>query len=184
MRCDVIAKCGEIVKWHWAHKSRDCDPWSEPESEWHLNWKAMFPPSWQEVVIGPHRADVRTPLCVVEFQKSAISAEEIRKREQFYRQMVWVVDAADWALMGCDSFEKALPVGTARWLWPRKTWAHALAPIFLDVGDNSIWFVTALYRQDGYRGKETIIQYYEFTKRQFLEQVTGLMSHQNLLTPY
>jgi hypothetical protein len=95
---EVVPKCGEIVEWHWAHKARDCDSWGEPESQWHLGWKARFPAEWQEVVMGPHRADVRTPRGVIEFQKSAISAAEIREREQFYGKMIWVVDASGFNL--------------------------------------------------------------------------------------
>ena len=41
---EVIAKCGRIKVWHWAHKSKlDCDSFSEPETEWHINWKNNFP---------------------------------------------------------------------------------------------------------------------------------------------
>ena len=33
----VIAKCGEIMSHHWAHKSlKECDDWYEPETDWHL----------------------------------------------------------------------------------------------------------------------------------------------------
>jgi hypothetical protein len=94
---EVIAKCGEIVCHHWAHKVKDCDPWSEPESEWHRSWKALFPPEMQEVVIGPHRADVLTAKGVIEFQRSPISSAEIKKREAFYGKMVWVVDASKFS---------------------------------------------------------------------------------------
>ena len=31
----VIAKCGDIMSWHWAHEASDCDTWSEGESDWH-----------------------------------------------------------------------------------------------------------------------------------------------------
>lgn len=99
---EVVPKCGEIVEWHWAHKARDCDNWGEPESQWHLGWKARFPVEWQEVVMGPHRADVRAPRGVIEFQKSAISAAEIREREQFYGKMIWVVDASGFNLERYD----------------------------------------------------------------------------------
>jgi hypothetical protein len=95
---EVLAKCGEVVTWHWAHKSRDCDPWSEPESEWHREWKSLFPREMQEVVIGPHRADVLSPRGVIELQHSSISAAEIRKREQFYEKMVWVIDAQNFTM--------------------------------------------------------------------------------------
>ncbi len=103
---EVVPKCGEILEWHWAHKARDCDTWGEPESQWHLSWKARFPSDWQEVVMGPHRADVRTPRGVIEFQKSAISAAEIREREQFYGKMIWVVDASEFNLERHDGWSR------------------------------------------------------------------------------
>jgi len=95
---EVLAKCGELVQWHWAHRNSECDPWSEPESAWHLNWKNRFPAEWQERVIGDHRADVLTPKGVIEFQKSTISTKTICEREQFYGRMVWVVDASGFNL--------------------------------------------------------------------------------------
>ena len=79
---DVVSKCGQVKVWHWAHKSADCDHWSEPESEWHKNWKNKFPIQWQEVVIGKHRADIKTPSKVIEIQASSISSSEIIERER------------------------------------------------------------------------------------------------------
>lgn len=93
----VIPKCGKLVTWHWAHKQRDCDPWYEPESAWHIAWKSRFPKEWQEVTVGDHRADVRTPLGVIEFQNSSLTAEAIYEREKFYGKMIWVVNAKEFA---------------------------------------------------------------------------------------
>jgi hypothetical protein len=180
----VIPKCGDIISWHWAHKTKDCDAWSEPESQWHLDWKDQFPKGWQEVVIGPHRADVKTPYGVIEFQKSSISVTEIKKRESFYGKISWVIDSSDWAIMGFDSYENELPEGTARWLWPRKCWTQANGPIYLDRGENCIFFVTSIYERVGYKCKETIIEYTSMTKRQFVEKATGMMQSKNLLMPY
>jgi len=89
----VIAKCGEIVMWHWSHLTKDCDPWYEPESVWHRQWKEHFPENWREVVIGKHRADIKTPHGVVEFQASSIGSTEVKERENFYGKMIWVVKA-------------------------------------------------------------------------------------------
>lgn len=89
----LIPKCGQILCWHWSHKTLDCDPWYEPESEWHRNWKSLFPDDWQEVTIENHRADVKTPHGVVEFQASSISSTEVQERENFYGKMIWVVKA-------------------------------------------------------------------------------------------
>ena len=79
---DVIAHCGEILVWHWAHRSRlECDPWWEPETAWHRGWKLFVPAAQREVVIGGHRADmVLANGTVCELQASGISAQEIRER--------------------------------------------------------------------------------------------------------
>lgn len=96
----VIAKCGGTRIDHWAHKSlAQCDIWWEHETEWHRNWKNKFPMEWQEVVAidemtgEKHIADIKTDKgLVIEFQHSYISPEERILREQFYKDMVWVVD--------------------------------------------------------------------------------------------
>lgn len=97
----VIAKCGNLRVWHWAHRSvGDCDTWAELETEWHRAWKNEFPVDWQEVIhTAPtgerHIADVKTQSgMVIEFQHSFLKAEERMARESFYRKMVWVVDAS------------------------------------------------------------------------------------------
>jgi hypothetical protein len=106
----VVAKCGKIVSWHWSHLAKDCDPWYEPESEWHRDWKALFPEDWREVVVGPHRADIKTPKGVIEFQASSISPDEIEERENFYGKMIWVIKAD-----GLDLEEKLSPVARCRY---------------------------------------------------------------------
>lgn len=96
----VIAKCGTQKIWHWAHKSKtDCDNWWEPETEWHRTWKNNYPADWQEISLldkrtgEKHIADVRTVHnLVIEFQHSHIDPQERTSREQFYKNMVWVVD--------------------------------------------------------------------------------------------
>jgi competence CoiA-like predicted nuclease len=96
----VIAKCGEIYTWHWAHKiDRHCDPWKEHETEWHRKWKNRFPFEWQEVPMSDeygerHAADVKTDSgLVIEFQNSSISTSTIKVREEFYGNMIWIINA-------------------------------------------------------------------------------------------
>lgn len=95
----VLAKCGEVRIWHWAHKGKlSCDPWWESETPWHRAWKNLFPVEWQEVPMRAesgelHIADVRTPGgLVLEFQHSPIKPEERWSREAFYGNMMWIVD--------------------------------------------------------------------------------------------
>lgn len=92
-------KCGAAKKqiWHWAHLAADCDPWHESEGEWHLAWKNRAPEGCTEVVIPPHRADIRTRQgIVIELQASPIDATEIAERESFYDRMIWLLDGREW----------------------------------------------------------------------------------------
>lgn len=128
---EVRAKCGEIVSWHWAHINADCDLWSEPETEWHREWKSCFPADWQEVTKPPHRADVAGPNGVIEIQRSGISPDEIREREEFYGRMAWLLNGHDfwenleWIKVDGDYHE-------FRWKHARKVWITAGRTIFID----------------------------------------------------
>lgn len=100
---EMIAKCGDVKIWHWAHRSMaDCDAWGESETEWHLEWKSHLPVSNVEVVIEKngvkHRADIITPGGIVlELQHSPLSTEVVLEREQFYRRMIWLFDVQECA---------------------------------------------------------------------------------------
>jgi hypothetical protein len=100
---ELIAHCGDIYTWHWKHRQdRDCDPWKEHETEWHRAWKNKFPKDWQEVVITnedgeKHLADIKTQDdLVIEFQNSSISTTTIEIREEFYEDMIWVINAQEF----------------------------------------------------------------------------------------
>lgn len=135
---EVIAKCGTIKVWHWSHKSKsDCDSFGEPETEWHLNWKKVFPKKWQEVVIKKngqvHRADVVTSLGrIIEFQNSPLSEEKILERESFYNNMVWVLnkETIGKGLIFEDHFDDDSNF-CFRWLCPPKSWFKAKKPVYI-----------------------------------------------------
>ncbi len=137
----MIAKCGEIKQWHWAHRDISrCDQWHESETAWHLAWKSLFPAEWCEtpIVIGGkmHIADVQRPDgLVIEFQHSPISPETIREREVFYGKMIWVFDVIE-----AYSADRFLPkrkgtYWTFRWKHCRTSLSAVNKPIFLDLGN-------------------------------------------------
>lgn len=128
------AKCGEVLTWHWAHLNAECDPWSEPESEWHLAWKARFPEEYQEVVVGPHRADVKGPRAVLEVQRSGIEPAMIREREEFYGEMLWMLKGDDFEERFITQY---LGQGIYAWEWkrPRQTWGVAERRLLIDFGE-------------------------------------------------
>lgn len=128
-RAEVISKCGSKKIWHWAHLAvESCDPWFEPETQWHRDWKSAFGKNFSEIRVEKvgkyHIADVINESGIVfEFQNSPISPETIKAREDFYgERMIWVVNGfgfkknfhirdedytKNWQLTICDAFEAA-----------------------------------------------------------------------------
>ena len=139
----VLAKCGRIVVWHWAHATGfDCDTWSEPVGPWHLTWQQFAPRECREVVIGRHRADLRSPEGhVVELQHSSLPVDTIAAREAFYGpRMVWVWNAAE--AYDSERLEIRPRAGstyaTFRWKHPRKSIAACTRTVVLDLGNGTV----------------------------------------------
>jgi competence protein CoiA len=154
----MVAKCGEIKIWHWAHRGiRLCDPWWENETEWHRAWKAAFPESWQEVGHEApggekHIADIKTEAgWVLEFQHSHIDPQERDARNAFYINLVWVVDGQRRKR---DKAQFVSAVGQRRPIHPQasifwvsstesmlvRDWAGGRTPVFLDFGpEERLW---------------------------------------------
>jgi len=149
-QAEVIAKCGSFRIPHWAHRAiRDCDPWSEKETEWHRTWKNNFPADFQEYVQHDsntgerHIADVRTDHgLVIEFQHSHLDEHERIARERFYGNMIWVVDGTrlqrDYPrfLKGKDGFRFGGIQGYFLLSFPEecfpKGWLNSSAPVIFD----------------------------------------------------
>jgi hypothetical protein len=149
----VIAKCGEIRVQHWAHRgTRTCDPWKEPETEWHRAWKNQFPEDRQEIIQWAkdgekHIADVKTKGGVVlEFQYSHIQRQERESREMFYQKIVWIVNgvrrkrdkAQFFACVDEAAVIKQEPlIVSVRWKEGAllRDWGESRAPVFFDFPD-------------------------------------------------
>jgi competence CoiA-like predicted nuclease len=120
---------------HWAHIARECDPWAQPETEWHRGWKLHFLRAGAhiEVVMGErreHRADVLLPNGrVIELQSGFLSVEQIAEREAFYGQrLVW--------LYRCD-WQERLHFGRRGFWWKHgaKSMARHIRPVWWDCLD-------------------------------------------------
>lgn len=172
----VIAKCGEINVWHWAHQVSDCDAWSEGETDWHLEWKGRF--KQVEVTIRRdgewHRADAMTDGgWVIEFQHSPISPEQMQTREKFYGDMVWIFDATkarDADMYGemrltlyreHDTRAKDGYV-TFRWKHPRKCLAFSSKQVYLDLGKGWLLKMGKIYTEGVCGGWGYLVPYREF----------------------
>ncbi|MBD1865676.1 hypothetical protein NC998_26190 [Trichocoleus desertorum GB2-A4] len=147
----MLAKCGAINIWHWAHvDTQECDPWSEPESEWHRKWKELVPSHQTEVTIEKngqrHRADIEaTDGTVIELQHSYISPEEIHEREAFYGDMLWIFDMREVWESGRFEIEEHGYWSKYRWKYPRKHIAFTTFPCFLDFGDACLFQVVDMH---------------------------------------
>lgn len=157
-RNPTIAKCGDKRIRHWAHKAKlVCDPWWE-ETEWHRAWKERFPNEWQEVIRHAesgekHIADVKIDQgYVIEFQHFPIQSSERQAREDFYDEMIWIVDGKR-RLRDKDKFinvwEDSNQIDNrvdVRRLRPHfdecallRDWCDSEVPVFFDFGEEMLW---------------------------------------------
>jgi hypothetical protein len=109
--------------------------------------------------MGRHRADIKSPKCVIELQSSSISVDEVYERESFYENMVWVLDAREFNLQlrdrdGYVSF---------RWKHPRKTWWEAERLLFFDLG-NKLLRIGKIHQNCPCGGWGTFVSYSDFVE--------------------
>ncbi len=135
----VVAHMGPIKVDHWAHfHTRDCDPWSNGETDWHLAWKDVADSKGciTEFVIENygerHRADIVHPKgTFIELQASPLSSVDIRSRELFYGDdMLWIY---------LNQWEHNLVEGPYGpdllwWKYPRRLMLEHNRPVYWHVG--------------------------------------------------
>jgi hypothetical protein len=110
----VIAKCGDIMIHHWAHRNlEECEYSSKEMTPWHREWQAGFFEHEREVRIQnpntgkyniadigflhPNEGD---SFRIIEVQHSNISEENIRIREEIYEKMTWILDVSPGSKLG------------------------------------------------------------------------------------
>lgn len=154
----VKAKCGDIYIWHWAHvdfddqrRTADCDSWHEPEGPWHFFWKERVPQHMREYVLRRqcmvdgeptevvHRADILNSRgTVIELQHSRISVADIRARESFYIDMIWIFDATEYSFLDHQRLEDS---HRYRWKNPRRYIWECRKPVFFHLGGQKLFRV-------------------------------------------
>lgn len=199
----VIPKCGNIKIHHWAHKTKyNCDPWWENETEWHRKWKDLFPEECQEFVMidnitsEKHIADVRINNLTLEFQHSSISENEKTSRENFYKNMFWIVDARKYYekfkntlqflnhskrckicfYYNYDEFEQSKNCFPKRWL-------NSKVPVIFDFGiheniknefENQKKWLYCIFPNKFDKGYNRVICGMYFTKKNFVNMILNI----------
>jgi hypothetical protein len=132
----LIAKCGEINRWHWAHESGGniCSG-SDGEGAWHRAWKqwAANHGATVEWVTNPHRADIVWPDGrIYELQSDYLDATSIRAREDHYGdRLTWIYRIT------AGRFERLSNIGGGwfRWNRPAPSMAMHTAPVIWHLND-------------------------------------------------
>jgi hypothetical protein len=151
----LIAKCGEINRWHWAHEASDSTCTStDGEGAWHLAWKhwAQRHGARTEITRGQHRADIIWPDgTIYELQSSYLSAIDIKRREDHWgEQLVWIYR------MTPGRFGRLGNAGDGwfKWKHPAPSMARHQRPVLWHVNDR-IYDTTIEFAGDDVRVKFT-----------------------------
>lgn len=153
------------------HKDESCDSWFEPETEWHKNWKFVFGKDNCEIIISKdgvrHIADILTKdNVIIELQNSPIQKPIIRKRENFYgERMIWIINGKrfkeNFSILKSrieedeEYFRLHNPLSrhygkvdnswksesNFSWSWCRKSWSDVQRYVFIDFGDEHLFWV-------------------------------------------
>jgi len=181
----MIAKCGEIKIWHWAHKpGTKCDIFSKPESDWHIAWKKKFPKENVKVIIikndEKHIADAYLPKSktAIEFQNSSITARDIRRRTEFYDHLIWIFNVK-------DAYEEdrlyAESENNYVWEHPKTTIRKIYwkSKVFLDTG-YELWHIKYIYTRgyNDFGGADWDLDIDEYEYNEFIEKLKPNMEWQ------
>lgn len=146
----VLAKCGEVNVWHWAHDI-PCAIVGEPETAWHRRMKERFPAECREVIRGNHRADVLFGRTVYEFQRNPLEPSEYTERTAFWRKQGYDIR---WVFYHADHPETFVlrmaneGYMTFRWKWPKRRLECVQTPFLLDGGWEQLFEVKRIYWSD------------------------------------
>jgi competence CoiA-like predicted nuclease len=108
----LIAKLGKIKIHHFAHENKiECDTFRTTDSMtfWHQYWQSFVNTEYFEYIIiknnKKHIADIYNPdkKLVIEIQHSNISQEKIKEREDFYDNMIWLIDETTKCCNDCEN---------------------------------------------------------------------------------
>lgn len=159
----VIAKAGQIIAPHWAHRPETPCIFADHggETPWHAGWKLRCTDLARvEVIRGNHRADVVNRAgWAIEFQHSGIDPADVTARERHWRRGVWVLDSTH-----LDDERLELRVHPDRadqdyrnfvWRWAPYLAYRARWPLFADLGpehDGRLLYVQKMFTDSSPKG--------------------------------
>jgi len=146
----LVAKRGEKLAHHFAYYSKDQagilnDPWYQSKrvggskGQWHSDWQELSDPEYVEVIKQKdgikHIADlVGKNDEVIELQHSPMTHQEIQQREQFYDNMIWVIDATTAEHFVAGSTRLSNGIRNFYAIKMEDWWGFTTKTIYLDIG--------------------------------------------------
>ena len=96
---EMVAKQGEVMKWHFAHKTDSNCIYSKGKTKWHLWWQSRIKTEYLEarMLVNDtlHIADIYNKHSeVIEVQHSIMDKQTMHEREEFYGDMIWIFDVS------------------------------------------------------------------------------------------
>jgi len=131
----VVGKIYHDKKSHFAHRPDSiCSIYKGGITDWHLEWQSLFDNTEVRFPEKGLRADVLLKNgTVIEFQHSDIAFDEIRRRENGYKRMVWVFDCTS-----VDDDRFTFRNGFYYWDYPKRNWLLFTKPSFFQFETNLI----------------------------------------------
>lgn len=135
----VIAKQGEIKRWHFSHVGESDCRFGKGKTEWHLWWQERVKKENLEIMMKRddsfHIADiVNNEGIVIEIQHSNMSEETIRERQDFYKNMIWIFDC----MGGKVIIEKVVKDMMKMKINGSSFFLKAKKPFFIDLGHRGL----------------------------------------------
>lgn len=180
---------------HWRLQEGNYDGWAFPDGVWNLEWKLKFPKTLVEISVQgnteKHVADVRTNTgLVLNFQARSLDEKQLKQREVFFGQMLWIFKADGWDLelmqnptryKTTEGRDKKLPTSDA-YGWIKFKSRHSKSvykackmPVFLDFGDDSLYWLNWQSKSNldiTYHPHQGLLKSY--SKEQFIKKYSQL----------
>jgi competence CoiA-like predicted nuclease len=170
-KLEVMPICGGINIHHWRHKiENNCD--YSNESEWHLKLKNIFDENEQEQYFERMNqiqiADVYTYNgLAIEFQNSTISFDEVEKRSNFYKKILWVLNLKDQYQNGQIQINEKYII----WTRPKKGFENQIQNCILDFGLNNIYKCYHSIKKNKFNEKTKYNEYYYLIEYEEIKKV-------------
>lgn len=155
----VSGRLTRELEWHWYHEERKggCDPWTDRDTKWHIEWKDRAPEQCRERVIrgnhevlGDHRgfdpghrvADIYTTDGLTvrlrsfypQIKVKDLNVKAVSQMEGYFGRMLWLFNIQPVAHIFNFDFRRSYDAWKFTWQVVPRYFTTITHPFFLDFG--------------------------------------------------